>query len=252
MGEQIVSLCPLIMNSLTPWNKGRKVGPRVHLKVPEVAAIHKFLIAAKRLRDLAMFLAAIDSMLRCSDLLGLKVADVQSPSGEIYDRLEVGQKKTDEMVYPTFSPQARRALADWIKQNGKRRSDWLFTALKEPHGAALSDSQYRDLVKTWVEAIGLDSSKYSTHSLRRTKPVWMWKFGNPNRVTITVLKELLGHKSVDSTTRYLGLDAMEAQDVALEHNMFASGADRKQRSTRTLSQGDLQAIAEATAKILKG
>ena len=246
MGERTVSLYSHIMTPLTPWNKGRKVGPRVHLKVPEATAIHKFLLAVTRLRDLAMFLAAIDSMLRCSDLLALKVADVQSPSGEIYDRLEVGQKKTDEMVYPTFSPQARRALAAWIKHSGKRRSDWLFTALKDPHGSALSHSQYRDLVKFWVEAIGLDPSKYSTHSLRRTKPVWMWKFGNPNRVTITVLKELLGHKSVDSTTRYLGLDAMEAQDVALEHNIFASGADRKQRSTRTLSQGDLQAIAKVT------
>lgn len=245
-----MSLQHFNMNNPAPWNKDRKVGPRLHLKAPEVLAIRHALRKAGRQRDLAIFLTGIDSMLRCSDLLGLRVADVQSPKGEIYNRLEVGQEKTNEMVYPTFTDQTQKALAAWISSSGKRRTDWLFTALKSPHGPGLGASQYRDLVKEWVSTIGLDPSKYSTHSLRRTKPVWMWQYGNPNRVTITVLKELLGHKSVESTTRYLGLDAMEAQDVALEHDIFAAGAGRKHRSIRTLSIGDVKAIAAATAALL--
>lgn len=238
------------MSKFTPWNKGRKVGPRVHLKVPEVTAIRHSLNAQHKRRDLALFLAAIDTMLRCSDLLGLRVADVQSPSGMIYNRLEVGQEKTDEMVYPTFTPHAQKALEDWIKHSAKLPSDWLFTATKNPHGPALSDSSYRDLVKSWVTTVGLDPSKYSTHSLRRTKPAWMWKFGDPNRVNITVLKELLGHKSVESTTRYLGLDAMEAQEIALDHDIFAPSAAHKQRTFRTISNADITAIAKMTVKLL--
>ena len=151
------------------------------------------------------------------------------------------------MVYPTFSPQARRALADWIKHSGKRRSDWLFTALKRPARPGFE----RQPIPRPSEGLGASyrvGCEASIPPIRCGVPnrCGMWKFGSPNRVTITVLKELLGHKSVDSTTRYLGLDAMEAQDVALEHNMFAPGADRKRRSTRTLRQGDLQAIAKVT------
>ena len=250
MGEQHVSLHPLTMSTKTPWNKDRKIGPRVHLEVPEVWAIRRN-FALDNLRDIALFLTGIDSMLRCSDLLNLRVSDVMSPTGEIYERLELGQEKTDEMVYPTLTKATRRALAAWIKASGKRRSDFLFTAMKNPHGPHLCDSYLRDLVKKWVGRIGLDPAKYSSHSLRRTKAVWLWKFGNPNRVTITTLKSLLGHQSVESTTRYLGIDAMEAQDVALEHDIFAPGADRKRRSTRMLSQGDLQAIARATFELFE-
>ncbi len=112
-------------------------------------------------------------------------------------------------------------MAAWLKQSCKRPGDFLFTALNAPHGPALSHAYYRECIKIWVEAIGLDRTHYSSHSLRRTKPVWMWRHGDRRVVTITVLQLLLGHKSPESTIRYLGLDVLEAQDIALAHDLFA-------------------------------
>ena len=69
-----------------------------------------------------------------------------------------------------------------------------------------------------MEAIGLDPTSYSSHSLRRTKP---GRHGDRRGVTITVLQLLLGHKAPETTIRYLGLNVLEAQDIALKHDLFA-------------------------------
>ena len=99
----------------------------------------------------------------------------------------------------------------------------------------------------------MDPTDYSTHSLRRTKPVWMWRHGDRRRVTITVLQLLLGHKSPESTIRYLGLDAMEAQDIALAHDIFAAGSRKGRRSSSAslLDERDIERLARAVAKHLR-
>ena len=239
------------MPARRPWNKDRAVGPRSHLEVPEVAAVDEHLSANASLRDLALFTTAIDTMLRCSDVLQLRVRDVTLPDGTIRDRIQTGQKKNRRSVFPTLTPRARQALTAWIKAAGKRRSDYLFTAYKIPHGHPFTDGHYRDLVKEWVAAIGMDPTDYSTHSLRRTKPVWMWRHGDRRTVTITVLQQLLGHKSPESTIRYLGLDAMEAQDTALAHDIFSR--TRRRRATQPLLEDrEIDRLARAVARHLKG
>lgn len=215
---------------IVPWNKGRAVGPRTHLTAQETCAIEECLSSRPALRDLALFLTAVDSMLRCSDLLALRVRHVRAGDGQMLQRLQIGQQKTRSTVHPALTQRTRQALAAWLKQSGKRTDDFLFTALNAPHGPALSHAYYRERIKTWVEAIGLDRTNYSSHSLRRTKPVWMWRHGDRRVVTITVLQLLLGHKSPESTIRYLGLDVLEAQDIALTHDLFATGSPSRRRS----------------------
>ena len=234
-----------------PWNKDRAVGPRTHLEVPEVAAVDEYLSARPKPRDLALFTTAIDTMLRCSDVLQLRVRDVMLPDGVIRDRIQTGQKKNRSAVFPTLTKRTRRALAAWIKASGKRRSDFLFTAYKTPHGDPFTDGHYRDLVKEGVAAIGMDPTDYSTHSLRRTKPVWMWRHGDRRSVTITVLQLLLGHKSPESTIRYLGLDVLEAQDIALAHDIFTPRPGRSRSALPLLAERDIERLARAVARHLK-
>lgn len=52
-----------------------------------------------------------------------------------------------------------------------RGCEFLFTSRFQAF-QHLSTRQYARLVREWVSAIGLDSSGYGTHSLRRTVP---WK-----------------------------------------------------------------------------
>ena len=69
-----------------PWNAGKLVGPKKKLSPEEVRAIEYHLGREGKVRDLALFRLAIDSMLRGCDLVRLKSVDV-APGGKAADRL---------------------------------------------------------------------------------------------------------------------------------------------------------------------
>jgi site-specific recombinase XerD len=67
----------------------------------------------------------------------------------------------------------------------------------------LGTRQYARLVDEWVTGIGLRREDYGTHSLRRTKASIIYRAtGNLRAVQI-----LLGRTKIESTVRYLGVDA---------------------------------------------
>ena len=59
-----------------PWNKGKLTGAKPPLRPKHVWAVRTRLRFANRVRDLALFDVAIDSKLRGSDVVALKIADV--------------------------------------------------------------------------------------------------------------------------------------------------------------------------------
>ena len=59
-----------------PWNKSKLTGAKPPLSPKHVWAIRTRLLLLKRFRDLALFNLAIDSKLRGSNLVGLRIADV--------------------------------------------------------------------------------------------------------------------------------------------------------------------------------
>jgi integrase len=66
--------------------------------------------------------------------------------------------------------------------------------------------QYGRLLDGWVALIGLDPALYGTHRLRRTKVALIYKrTGN-----LRACQLLLGHSKLESTVRYLGIEADDA------------------------------------------
>jgi len=80
-----------------PWNKGKLVGQKLPFKLKEIWAIRVRLQIADKKRDLALFNLAIDSKLRGSDLVKIKVSDVYN-SGVVSSRAMVMQQKTGRPV----------------------------------------------------------------------------------------------------------------------------------------------------------
>ena len=70
--------------------------------------------------------------------------------------------------------------------------------------------QYARIVDGWVKGIGLDSSAYGTHSLRRTKPTLIYK----KTRNLRAVQLLLGHTKLESTVRYLGIEVDDALEIA--------------------------------------
>ena len=62
----------------------------------------------------------------------------------------------------------------------------------------------------WLAGIGLDPSFYGTHSLRRTKATLIYRrTGNLRAVQL-----LLGHRKIESTVGYLGIEVDDALAIA--------------------------------------
>jgi len=200
----------------SPWNKGRSVGQRLAFTPDEIRAIGDVLIAAENLHDLCLFMVATDSFLRCGDLLNLKVRDVQASNGLVRTSFSWRQQKTSQNVSPVLTRQTRKVCSAWIGHSDKANDHYLFTRHKPVGGKPISDTCYRKLVKAWAESIGLDGEQYSTHSLRRSKPTWLYNQG----VSVEDLSQLLGHQSTDATLHYLGLTLAKAQAQALKYDIF--------------------------------
>jgi integrase len=193
-----------------PWNKGRLIGQRPPLKVREVWAVRSRLQQRRSARDLALFNLAVDSKLRGCDLVSLRVDDVCT-GGRLRTRTMVRQKKTGHPVQFELTDQCRDSVAAWIAEARLRESDWLFPSRKD-RTKHLTARQYARLVHRWIAEVGLETSRYGTHSLRRTKATLIYrKTGNLRAVQI-----LLGHTKIESTVRYLGVEVDDALAIA-EH-----------------------------------
>ena len=173
------------------WNKGKLTGPKPPLRPSQVWAIRAKLDLEKRTRDLALFNLAIDSKLRGCDLVGLRVADV-APHGYAKDRATVRQRKTGRPVRFELTEPTRQSLDDYLRNTNRQASDYLFPGGRDLY-RPLTTRQYARLVAKWVSGIGLDPSKFATHSMRRTKATLIYRrTGNLRAVQL-----LLGHSKID-------------------------------------------------------
>ena len=196
-----------------PWNLGRLIGPKPPFKPKHIWAIRTRLQHEGRTRDLALFNTAIDSKLRGCDLVRLRVADVYLGDG-VRLRTTIVQQKTGRPVPFELTETTRETLTAWLRQRGLRASDWLFPCRSRP-GEHLTTRQYGRLVDEWVALIGLDPAGYGTHSLRRTKVALIYRrTGN-----LRACQLLLGHTKLESTVRYLGIEADDALVMSEQTNI---------------------------------
>ncbi len=209
----------MFKHSSIPWNKDKANEQKLPFSYSEVQRLIVILLEQQKPRELALLTCGIDSMLRVSDLLRLKVGDLYDSLGNIKTEFSTRQKKTSEGVYTAFTPLALKFLEVWIQQSKKNHDDHIFTSFRRGYEhKALTESGFRDIVKSWARLLELDASLYSTHSLRRTKPAYL----HLENIAIEIIATLLGHEDPKSTMRYLGIDRQKARQIALEYDIFTT------------------------------
>lgn len=191
-----------------PWNKGKLMGQKSPLTPQEIWAIRIRLQNEGRRRDLALFNLAIDSKLRASDLLRIRVSDI-AKNCRTQSRASISQQKTRRPVRFEITERTRKSVDQWIEAKHLVSSDYLFPSRQHasPH---LSLRQYARVVESWVSGIGLDSTAYGTHSMRRTKATLIYR----RTKNLRAVQLLLGHSSLDSTVQYLGIEIDDALEMS--------------------------------------
>jgi integrase len=179
----------------------------------DLQLIRAKLKAQEAWRDLALLNVGIDTMLRASDLVRLRVSTLRDHRGAIAKAFAIRQTKTREPVHLGLSDRTRDAVAKLIEAEGKYGDDFLFTRRGEPHGQHISEVALRLLVKAWAAIAERDPAKYSGHSLRRTKAVLVYRETN----NAELVRQMLGHTSLAHTVAYLGV---KGEDVSAMSRRF--------------------------------
>lgn len=119
------------------------------------------------------------------------------------------QQKAGVPVRFELTKGTREAIAAWIEIAKLVNSDYIFKSRVDA-SKPISTRQYNRIFHTWIKTLGLDNSLYSTHFMRRTKPYLIYK----KTKNIRVIRLLLGHKKLESTVRYLGIEVDDALEIS--------------------------------------
>lgn len=158
-------------------------------------------------RDLLLFTIGINTALRISDILQLKVGDFDG------DYLVVKERKTGKARRIRVNKSVKQAIRKLTPADAKP-SDWLFPSRKgNPDGTSrpVSRVQAWRILNAAADRAGIDVS-FGTHSLRKTFAYHAYKSG----VDIALLMRLLNHASQRETLRYIGIEQETVDDVYID------------------------------------
>jgi len=142
--------------------------------------------------------------LRISDILKLKVKDVQDQRGNIRDSLEFTEQKTGKNRDIELNQEVKEALQYFFKKTGVFDLDeFIFRDsrnTKNKENKPISRIRAYQVINKYARQAGVQT-KVGTHTLRKIFGTHARKQGIP----IELVSEALGHRNIEVTKRYLGI-----------------------------------------------
>lgn len=188
------------MNSVDPIKDKKKI-----------LAIKRNLKEEGNPRNYLLFVMGINIALRISDLLSIKVKDIIDNKGDLKEFLHIKEGKTGRQAKIYLNDTVKEALNYYLdKIKGIDPDSYLFKS--ERSNKRLDRVRVWGLIQEWVKEAGLEGERYGTHSLRKT---WGYQ-ARMQGVSISQIQNKLGHKSPAITSRYIGIDQEEINNVEKE------------------------------------
>jgi len=170
----------------------KKVEPiREKSKIEEM----KLVLKKQNYRDYIMFIVGINTGLRISDILKLKVKDVKNKT-----HIDIKEGKTDKDKNILINNTLQSALDNYITD--MEDQEYLFQSRKGENNPISRTQAYRVLRKA-ADKVGIE--KVGTHTLRKT---FGYHHYQENK-DVALLQELFNHSSPSITLDYIGIN----QDV---------------------------------------
>ncbi len=160
---------------------------RVFLRVDEYMRLLG--AAAGNSRDYAILQLFLQTGIRVSELVGLKLSDIDLNEGTM---LINGKGNKQRTVY--FEKKAAQALKSYLKDRTFFADQHVFLNYQ---GGGLSQQGVADIVEKYRELAGI-TKKFSCHSLRHTCATYKASKG----YTVSELQELLGHERPETSLIY--------------------------------------------------
>lgn len=179
----------------------------------KITQIKNTLKGAGKVRDLLLFELGINSALRPSDLLSIKINDVYDKNLNIKDYFDIKESKTNKKNRVPITPKVKTTLNLYKKTFSKiieNHNNYLFFNNKKmPLGHfAIGRKQVWVMIKEWCKNAGLNG-EYGGHTLRKT---WGYQARLQN-VPLELIQYKLNHSSMSITKRYLGITDDEIKEA---------------------------------------
>ena len=176
-----------------------------------IERIKQSLLAKKQFRNYALFGLGINTGLRASELLSLRIYQVKYLT--VGDVLDVKQSKTQDYRMIVLNKAAVGYVRFWLSHHPHQYGDnsYLFPSLRY---GKLGVPALSRLVKRWCTENGC-YGRFSSHSLRKT-----WGYDQRiNGASLALIARAYGHTSEAQTLRYIGITDEEVRHMYLRRNL---------------------------------
>ena len=146
-----------------------------------------------------MLAVAYKHGMRASEVCNLRLDDIDMRNGSIVvERLKGSLRTTQALTEHRGEPLLNevKALREWLRQRPNDGSDFVFVSQK---GGRLDRSQFFRLFKSIAAAAGLPPEKQHPHALKHSIASHLVAAN----VNLALVQQQLGHKSINSTLRYV-------------------------------------------------
>lgn len=190
----------------------KKVSPIKDIE--DVFRILRYL-KSKNYRDYLLTLFGMCTGLRISDIVVLKIEDVtevliKKNGDEVIVAKEwvtIVEEKREYNRKLWLDPLVREELEEYAK--GKSAHEFLFLSNKDKkNNRHISTRHAGRIVKDAAIEVGIKEN-VATHSLRKTFARQTYDAYDNKSEGLEVIRKILGHKTVEVTRRYLGIDEEE-------------------------------------------
>ena len=184
----------------------------------KIAQIKNQLRGQRRLRDLLLFVVGINTALRISDLLNLRVEHFLDEHHRIRRRFWIKERKRGKRHEVVVNASIQEALDEYFITFPDIRKDRknfaFFNSKTNNYALPIKRGQAWKFITSICCEVGL-SGNYGTHSLRKT-----WGYhARMSGVDLALIMYKLNHESIAYTKRYLGITDEELQAVSQRLNL---------------------------------
>ncbi|WP_096202937.1 tyrosine-type recombinase/integrase [Bacillus sp. FJAT-45350] len=162
-------------------------------------------------RDFLFFVLGINSGIRISDLLKIKVDDI-CDCGRVKEFLYIQDPSNGKVKAYYLNNKVKQALENYLSNTNIIKVDYLFKS-KKSEKPITRQQAYRVINKAAKE-VGI-TGNIGTHTLRKTFGYHAYKKG----IAISILQSIFNHSSPAETLRYLGIDKDDNHLVKVDVNL---------------------------------
>lgn len=173
----------------------------------------KKLLRGQNLRDYSLFVLGVNSGLRVSDIVALRVGDVLDVKGRIKNRIKIKEKKTGKTKDFPVAASAAKALVEYLTTRPNAGPDEpLF--LSRQKGRAITRHTVWETLSAAAKAVGI-TDPIGSHSMRKTMAFHIYMQGGD----LALVQQLLNHSSPSVTLRYIGITREQMDRAVMEVNL---------------------------------